>query len=135
MRTAISLSDSIEEGEVIDLYRANQWSSAEKPCQLIPALRNSHSLATARVEGKLVGLANAISDGYLVAYFPHMLVHPSFQRRGVGRLMMEALLSKYAGFHQLMLTADGEAVSFYESMGFRRAGATVPMWVYSGTEH
>ena len=34
-----------------------------------------------------------------------------------------------------MLTADGKAVRFYESMGFSLAGNTVPMWVYSGNEH
>ena len=135
MRITISLTDSIDQSEVIALYKANQWSSAEKPDQLIPALRNSHSLVTARVDGALVGLANAISDGHLVAYFPHMLVHPNHQRQGIGRKMMLALLAKYEGFHQLMLTADGEAVLFYESMGFSRAGKTVPMWVYSGTEH
>jgi GNAT superfamily N-acetyltransferase len=135
MRITISLTDSIDEGEVIALYKANQWSSAEKPDQLIAALRNSHSLVTARVDGELVGLANAISDGHLVAYFPHMLVHPNHQRHGIGRKMMHALLAKYAGLHQLMLTADGEAVLFYESMGFSRAGKTVPMWVYSGNEH
>jgi GNAT superfamily N-acetyltransferase len=135
MRTVISLSDCIETDEVIALYKANLWSSADKPDQLLPALRESHSLVTARINGELVGLANAISDGYLVAYFPHMLVHPDHQRKGIGRQLMEALLAKYKRFHQLMLTADGDAIAFYESMGFSRAGRTVPMWVYSGTEH
>ena len=44
---------------------ANGWSSAEKPDELMAALRNSHSLETARLQGKLVGIANAISDGNL----------------------------------------------------------------------
>lgn len=135
MSVVISLSDSIEADEVVSLYRANAWSSAEKPQLLLQALRASHTLATARLNAELVGLANAISDGHLVAYFPHMLVHPRLHRRGVGRQLMEALLSRYAGFHQLMLTADGKAVRFYESMGFSLAGNTVPMWVYSGNEH
>jgi GNAT superfamily N-acetyltransferase len=135
MPATISVSDSIDVAEVIALYRANDWSSAEKPDKLLPALRNSHSLVTARINGELVGLANAISDGSLVAYFPHMLVHPRFQRQGVGRQLMQALLERYSGFHQLMLTADGEAIAFYEAMGFARAGRTVPMWVYAGTEH
>ncbi len=135
MSPVISLSDSIEAEEVVALYRANAWSSAEKPDLLLPALRDSHTLVTARLNGELIGLANAISDGHLVVYFPHMLVLPRYHRQGVGRLLMRALLSKYAGFHQLMLTADGESVAFYESMGFARAGKTVPMWVYAGTEH
>ncbi|MOA43420.1 Acetyltransferase (GNAT) family protein [compost metagenome] len=99
------------------------------------ALRGSHSLVTARVSGELVGLGNAISDGHLVVYFPHMLVQPKFHGKGVGRKMMQAFLERYSGFHQLMLTADGRAIDFYKAIGFERAGKTEPMWIYAGTEH
>ncbi len=135
MPLSISLTDSLTQDEVIPLYQANAWSSAEKPTQLLAALRNSHALVAARMDGRLVGLGNAISDGHLVVYFPHMLVHPDFQRQGIGRAMMNALLEKYAGFHQKMLTADGDAVAFYQSLGFSRAGKTEPMWIYAGNEH
>jgi GNAT superfamily N-acetyltransferase len=135
MNVHISLADRPNEAEVIALYRANEWSSATKPNQLMAALANSHSLVTARIGSDLVGLANAISDGHLVVYYPHMLVRPTHQRQGIGRKMMEALLVRYEGFHQQMLTADGDAVQFYESLGFARAGKTEPMWIYAGTEH
>jgi GNAT superfamily N-acetyltransferase len=135
MQTEILLSDSIATAEVLRLYRANGWSSADKPEQLLLALRNSHALVTARQSGHLVGLGNAISDGHLVVYFPHLLVHPEHQRQGIGRKMMEALLQRYQGFHQRMLTADGGAVNFYQSLGFERAGKTEPMWIYAGKEH
>ena len=49
--------------------------------------------------------------------------------------MMRLLLNKYGDFHQLMLTADGDAIQFYQSLGFTRAGRTEPMWIYAGTEH
>jgi GNAT superfamily N-acetyltransferase len=135
MQVDISMHDRINAEEVLEIYKANAWSSAEKPDELMAALRNSHSLVTARIAGRLVGLGNAISDGHLVVYFPHMLVHPAFQGRGIGREMMTVLLRKYAGFHQQMLTADGKAIRFYESLGFVRAGKTEPMWIYAGTEH
>lgn len=135
MQFVISLSDKIDTNEVIDLYKANGWSSAEKPRELLAALRNSHSLVTARVSARLVGIGNAISDGHLVVYFPHMLVHPEFQGHGIGRSMMTAMLQTYSGFHQKMLTADGEAIEFYKSLGFVRAGKTEPMWIYAGNEH
>lgn len=131
----IELNGHIDEAEIIELYRANGWSSANKPDQLISALRNSHTLVTARASGELVGVGNAISDGYLVVYYPHMLVHPSVHGNGVGRKMMEAMQSVYSGFHQQMLTADGDAIEFYKALGFERAGNTEPMWIYAGTEH
>lgn len=135
MPAVISLSDNIEQEEVLALYTANHWSSAEKPVQLLAGLRNSHALVTARVSGTLVGIGNAISDGHLVVYFPHLLVHPDFQGQGIGRQMMQALLDKYQGYHQLMLVADGQALDFYRRLGFARAGQTEPMWIYAGHDH
>lgn len=135
MTLSISLDDRIETDEVVALYRANDWSSADKPEQLLAALRNSHGLVTARLDGRLVGLGNAISDGHLVVYYPHLLVHPEFQGQGIGRQMMAALQQRYAGLHMQMLTADGRAISFYENLGFSRAGQTQPMWIYAGGEH
>jgi len=68
MPLQIQLDDSLQQDEVVALYRANDWSSADKPEQLLAALRNSHGLVTARLDGRLVGLGNAISDGLLVVY-------------------------------------------------------------------
>ena len=135
MEVEIIIGDEIEDKEVLALYRANKWSSAEKPDALMAGLRNSHTLITARVSGTLVGLANAISDGHLVVYYPHMLVYPEFQGKGIGRKMMAAMQSVYGGFHQQLLTADGKAINFYKSLGFERAGKTEPMWIYDGNEH
>ena len=135
MSIEVTLHDSINQEEVLDIYRANEWSSADKPQQLMAALRSSHTLVTARISGKPVGLANAISDGHLVVYYPHMLVHPEYHRQGIGRKMMEAMQKMYGSFHQQMLTADGEAVNFYKTMGFERAGKTEPMWIYAGSDH
>ncbi|MEW8052452.1 MAG: GNAT family N-acetyltransferase [Candidatus Thiodiazotropha sp.] len=135
MDVTIETNGQIKEAEVLELYSANGWSSADQPDKLIPALRNSDTLVTARIGGKLVGIANAISDGYLVVYYPHMLVHPAHQGKGIGHMMMESMLSIYRNFHQQMLTADGKAIEFYEKMGFERAGNTEPMWIYSGKEH
>lgn len=135
MNVNVELNGQIETAEVIALYRANAWSSADKPEQLMSALRHSHTLVTARLNGKLVGVGNAISDGFLVVYYPHMLVDPNHQGKGIGRKMMQAMQTIYADFHQQMLTADGKAIEFYKALGFERAGNTEPMWVYAGDEH
>ena len=135
MNITLSLDKQIDTDEVIHLYQANHWSSAQRPQQLMAALRNSHTLVTARIEGKLVGLCNAISDGYLVVYYPHILVLPEYQSQGIGKQLMNVMLDKYTGFHQHMLTADGKAIDFYRSLGFERAGHTEPMWIYAGNDH
>jgi GNAT superfamily N-acetyltransferase len=120
---------------VLALYRANEWSAAEKPELLHRALAGSHALVTAWDGPRLVGLGNAISDGWLVVYYPHLLVLPDYQRRGIGTELMQRLLARYAGFHQHILVADGRALDFYRKCGFARAGKTESMWIYAGLDH
>ena len=120
---------------VLALYRANAWSAAEKPALLHQALLGSHSLVTAWDGPRLVGLGNAISDGCLVVYYPHLLVLPDYQRRGIGAELMRRLLARYDGFHQHILVADGRALEFYGKCGFVRAGKTESMWIYAGHDH
>lgn len=135
MNIRISSTDTPSQSAVIDLYRANHWSSADKPDLLYQALLNSHNLITAWEGSQLVGLGNAISDGFLVVYYPHMLVHPDHQGKGIGKQMMNAFQEIYGDFHMQMLVADGKAIDFYAHCGFERAGETEPMWVYGGGEH
>ncbi len=120
---------------LVALYRANGWSTAEKPDLLFAALRNSHGLVTAWDKDTLFGLGNALSDGHLVVYFPHLLVHPAYQGQGIGREIMRRLMEKYRGFHMQILVSDRCATAFYEKCGFQRASDTVPMWIYDGDEH
>lgn len=120
---------------ILVLYKANEWSSANKPNELYNALLNSETLITAWEGKKLVGLGNAISDGYLTVYYPHLLVLPEYQGKGIGKLIMDKMQEKYSHFHMQMLTADGRAVDFYKKNGFERAGKTEPMWIYQGNEH
>ena len=120
---------------VVALYNGNAWSSARVPEKLYAALRDSHTLISAWVGDKLVGLGNAISDGHLVVYYPHLLVLPEFQGCGIGGAILERLKARYKGFHQHMLVADGRAIEFYAKHGFERAGKTEPMWIYAGGDH
>ena len=120
---------------ILELYRASEWSSAEKPDALHAGLQNSHSLITAWHGDRLVGLGNAISDGFLVVYYPHLIVAAEYRKRGIGKAIMRNMIERYADFHQQILVADGEATGFYEKCGFETAGGTKSMWIYDGNDH
>ena len=135
MEVTIRETRAIDPEQILALYKANGWSAADKPKELCNALMNSHSLVSAWDEEKLVGLGNAISDGYLVVYYPHLLVHPDYHGKGIGQRIVARMAEKYEGFHMQMLTADGKAIDFYKKAGFVRAGETEPMWIYKGNEH
>jgi len=135
MDIEIKETKEINKKKMIELYKANKWSSAEKPDLLYKALMNSDSLITAWDGNRLVGLGNAISDGYLVVYYPHLLIHPDYQGKGIGRMIVDRFQKKYGNFHQQMLTADGKAIDFYLKCGFEKAGSTQSMWIYQGHDH
>jgi len=99
------------------------------------ALRASHSLVSAWDGSRLVGLGNAISDGHLVVYYSHLLAHPDYQDRGIGKRLMGMLMAKYKDFRQQIVVADGQAIGFYKKFGFQRAGKTKPMWIYASQDH
>src|SRR5260221_13084028 len=101
---------SLPKAEVLNLYWSVQWSAAKKPVHLMRALKRSHSVVTAWVKGSLVGLGNAISDGSLVVYYPHMLVLPEFQGRGIGRQRMKRLMKRNRGFHQRIMVTEANDV-------------------------
>ena len=125
----------LPEDQVTALYTSLDWSAAKKPIKLLMALANSHSVLSAWDGPKLVGLANSISDGYLVVYYPHLLVLPEYQGRGIGKTLVSMMKKKYYDFHQQILVADGKIVNFYESCGFKKAGSCEPLWIYDGHDH
>ncbi len=121
--------------QILPIYESNLWSSAKNPRVLHQALLKSHALVSAWDGEILIGIGNAISDGFLVVYYPHLLVSPDYQGQGIGKRIMEILKKRYEGMHMHMLVADSEAIAFYEKCGFTRAGKTEPMWMYAGDDH
>jgi GNAT superfamily N-acetyltransferase len=121
--------------KVLELYRANKWSSANKPEELMHHLAHSHAVVCAWDGERLIGSGNTLSDGRLVAYYSHLLVHPDYQGRGIGTEIARRLMDHYRGFHQQVLLADGRAIEFYKRLGFERAAETRSMWIYQGDEH
>ena len=134
MKFDISTERNLSKSDIISLYKANNWSSADKPDQLYQGLLNSHSLVTVWHRSKLVGLGNAISDGHLVVYYPHLLVHPEYHKKGIGKLIVQRMQELYGDFHQQILVADEGAIQFYQKCGFIKAGETQSMWIYSGND-
>jgi GNAT superfamily N-acetyltransferase len=73
------------------------------------------------VDGRIVGFATLLDDGELEDLF----VDPDWMRRGIGRaLVLDAVaLARERGFDRIEVTANGEALGFYESVGFVLDGA------------
>lgn len=110
--------------ELLELYDAVSWTAyTDAPDVLHEAVEGSSFVVAARDGDRLVGLLRAISDDATIAYLQDLLVAPPFQRRGVGRSLLERFHSRYGHVRQRVLLTDDEPGqrAFYESMGFARA--------------
>lgn len=68
---------------------------------------------------RLVGAVRVLSDGYTFSVIADILVDPDYQRRGIGRKLMQHAL-EVAPDARLLVDAPPESVSFFEHIGCRR---------------
>ena len=110
-----------KEAEILGLYTSVGWTNyTDNPEMLRNAYLNSLKLYGAYVDGKLVGIIRAVGDGFSVLFIQDLLVHPDFQRNGIGTLLLKRMLKEYENVYQMhLITEDSEkTISFYKSLGF-----------------
>ncbi len=125
----ISEASDLTRAEVFALYEAVGWAAyTRQPETLLAALNGSSLLVTARADGKLVGLARAISDGATICYLQDILVDPGHQRTGIGQGLLGLILAEYRDVRQKVLITDADSSqrAFYESAGFTEAHDLTP---------
>jgi len=69
--------------------------------------------------GKLIGFGRAISDGAYQAAVYDCAVAQDYQGRGIGRIIVEKIISRLPCCNVILYAAPGRE-GFYEKLGFRR---------------
>ena len=69
----------------------------------------------------LVALVRCISDDASIMYLQDVLVQPQYQKRGIGRVLVQKALDRYSHVRQKLLLTDNrpEQLRFYDSMGYK----------------
>ena len=86
-------------------------------------LASSWCAVCVRIDGELIGMGRVVGDGGLFLFVVDIAVTPAWQRRGLGRRIMQALMeqvhARAFSYTQVGLIADGPAHLLYEQFGFR----------------
>ena len=111
-----------EQDEVLALYESVGWTGYTCRFEIMErAFARSLKVYGAYVQDKLVGLIRAVGDGLTIVYIQDLLVHPEYQRMGIGKALMGRLLDDYKNVYQKVLTTDDteKTLAFYHHMGMK----------------
>jgi len=129
--------------ELAEFYIQVQHDIAAQPQQIEKMLANSATFVTARLDGKLIGIARGVCDG-LRGYLTECKLDPRYQgpaavtkkdgriehdTNGIALEMARRVLGKLFtdGIRRVDVVAWGTEVDFLEELGFQKQGGLVGM--------
>ena len=126
MEVEYSTNDVISPAEMLSLAEAVGFGPHRSLERNKKAIKGSAFTASARYENQLIGLIRLISDGAYVLHIADMMVHRSFQKKGVGMRLLNSAIdyAKEQGigtgddFGEFTLFANLGAEDFYSKSDF-----------------
>ena len=128
-------SDAVEASEMLraafePLHRGNHeywlWKSFD-PSRILAKSRTQDILVAISTEGRIIGYISSTNTLYGASYIPTVGVHPDFQRKGLGKLLLDAKLRtlQRQGVRKVWLlvtSTNTGALLFYLKNGFAIEG-------------
>ena len=111
--------------DITGLYEAVGWVNYTARAGLLKdAYEHSLCVLGAYCGDCLIGIIRAVGDGVSVILVQDLIVHPEYQRQGVGTRLLRSVMERYKTVYQMeLLTDDTEkTAAFYRSAGFVPAG-------------
>lgn len=91
-----------------------------EPERIGAMLSNADLILTARLEGRLIGIARSITDFAFCTYLSDLAVDAAYQRQGIGRELIRRT-HEAAGLHTgLVLLAAPAARTYYPHIGMQQ---------------
>ncbi|HEY9838233.1 MAG TPA: GNAT family N-acetyltransferase [Vampirovibrionales bacterium] len=131
----IQFRDRKEDVDIQQLQRLFEltafWARERKIEDLAIAIANSDPVITVWEGERLIGLARATSDGIYRATIWDVIIHPEYQGVGLGRKLVETLLShpRMNRVERVYLMTTHQQ-RFYERIGFEE-NSTTTMVLYN----
>jgi len=82
-------------------------------------LTHADLILTAREEGKLIGIARAVSDQCYCTYLSDLAVHSDYQNRGIGKMLVKLTKAAFP-LANLILLSTPKAITYYPKIGMKK---------------
>jgi predicted N-acetyltransferase YhbS len=120
--------------QVIELYDAStlgQRRPIDNRQTMAEMLEHANLVITAWDGPRLVGISRSLTDFAYVAYLSDLAVHVEYQRRGIGRKLIEETRRRMGPASMIVLLAAPDAVDYYPRIGFKHHPQA---WILRATE-
>ncbi len=107
--------------EAIDLYKRSTLSErrpVDRPDIFEGMLEHANLVISAWDGGRLVGISRSLTDFTYVAYLADLAVDAAYQRRGIGKQLVDETRSRLGRECMIVLLAAPKANEYYPKIGF-----------------
>lgn len=111
-------NEAVSVKELSDLRESIGWNRMENEYKN-PLLTSYYHIAVYEKE-VLIGYIDCVSNGVTDAYIQDLMVHPDYQRRGIGTELMTIMINYLKQKHIYMISVvfEENLKPFYEKFGF-----------------
>lgn len=132
MQFRVELVKAWKEEPIVELYQEGGWWKEHMDPSRIGELISQSFLFAMAIDsstGRSLGMRRVISDGIADAYIQDVVVLAEWRRRGVGRMILSALLEgcMSRGIAWISLISQPGTDAFYRALGFVPMVGSMPM--------
>ena len=115
----IGLSPTIE--EIIDVYNSSTIKRpTDDPKRISKMYAHSNLIVSAWHENKLIGIARSLTDFCYCCYLSDLAVKKEYQKKGVGKKLIELTKEQIGEQTALILISAPTASEYYPKVGFQK---------------
>jgi GNAT superfamily N-acetyltransferase len=122
MAIAYTIESEVAAAEMAAVFAA---SGIRRPVddldRIARMIANADVIACARDNSKLVGVARALADFSYCCYLSDLAVDRAYQRKGIGKRLIDLVAERIGEDSMLLLLSAPEAHAYYPHIGFDKA--------------
>lgn len=109
------------ENELKHLFVQTTWAAKREDLGIKKMLESTTVFVTIRENSKLIGFGRAITDGIYRALLDDIIVDSTYQKKGLGKVIVEQLLQQLTDVEEIFLNTRPGLEGFYKKFGFEKA--------------
>lgn len=119
--------NSIDWNKLAELYRIAPLGE-RIPEALKTVYTNSKYKCFAYDCDTVIGAGRALADGCDCSYLCDIVLHPDYQGKGLGKLIVQHLMKLSEGHKKIILYANPGKEGFYAKMGFKKMNTAMAIF-------